>query len=147
MQKNSLDQGLSRRDIQQIKSLDRVASRRGSFTFARSRLPSRPFFSFMSAFTPRNWNEALASVFQRAMTDTTFRARCLTDPVGALKEVSDIDLPPTLKFQFLDTRAEMVYSFILPPAQAPNAAHEAQISDLIRWSTVCTDPTCEDVPE
>ena len=100
----------------------------------------------MSDFTPRNWNEALASVHERALTDEDFRRLCLSDPVAAVREVSDIELPPTLKFRFVDSRADFAYSYILPPRQAAGSTREANIRDLIRWSTVCTEPTCEDVP-
>ena len=105
----------------------------------------------MSEFTPRNWKMALASVFERAMRDPEYRSRCLTDPKAAMNEVSDIELPPTLKFQFLDSRNDMVYPYILPPALTTTEARTAtsggnDLNELIRWATVCSDPTCEDVP-
>ena len=106
----------------------------------------------MSAFTPRNWNLALASVFERAMRDPDFRTQALNDPAAAMKAVSDIELPPTLKFRFIDNRSEMVYTYILPPAQPTAAANaeatsSSQLKALIDWATVCSDPTCEDVAD
>ncbi len=100
----------------------------------------------MSDFTTRNWNEALASLYERALSDENYRQLCLSDPAAALREVSDIDLPPTLKFRFIDSREDHVYTYILPPRQRADVTREDAVREVIHWSTVCTLPTCEDVP-
>ena len=99
----------------------------------------------MSEFNLRNWKEALASLYERCVHDADYRSRCLADPVAAMKEVSDIDLPEGLKFQFLDSRADLVYSYILPPTQPAETTRDSEVTALIRWSTVCTEPTCDDL--
>ncbi len=99
----------------------------------------------MSAFNTANWKNALASVYERAMRDPEYRTRCLSDARAAMQEVSDIELPADLKFQFLNSRSDITYWYLLPPSQsaAAGAAQSQEAggtNDLMRWS-LCTDPT------
>ena len=93
----------------------------------------------MSEFNELNWKEALVSVYERAATDPVFRALCLSNAIAAIQEVSEIELPATLKVQFFDTRQDYVYSFLLPPVRSTDATTNA--NQLITWATLCTDPT------
>ena len=98
----------------------------------------------MSEFNELNWREALASVYSRAITDTDFRSLCLSNPIAAIQEVSEIELPSFLKVQFFENRQDFVYSFLLPPAQAPGTA--VDFNQLVRWAALCTDPTTSEAP-
>ena len=95
----------------------------------------------MSEFNEKNWAEARTKVFERAVVDPTFRNLCLTDPVAAVGEVSDIELPTELKLQFFDTREDYIYAFLLPPAAGADASVEDTRDLLIRWNTYCTEYT------
>ena len=96
----------------------------------------------MSEFNSYNWQEALISVFERAVRDPDYRSLCVSDPVAAVKEVSDIELPPDFKVTFVDTREEYVYSYLLPPPGPTNITRDDETNQLLRWSVLCTvDPT------
>lgn len=95
----------------------------------------------MSDFTELNWKNALTDLYQKSIEDADFRDLCLSDPRAAIAEVSDIEVPPELKLQFVDDRAEFVYFFLLPPVPAASAPSEQKVRDMIRWATICTDPT------
>lgn len=38
------------------------------------------------------WNEALRAIFTKSATDADFRAKCLSDPSVAIKEVTGLDV-------------------------------------------------------
>jgi hypothetical protein len=60
--------------------------------------------------TSEQWNTAIKAVITKATSDADFRAKCLSDPAAALKEVSGLDVPE-IKF------AEQAdgSSIVLPP--------------------------------
>lgn len=94
----------------------------------------------MSEFNERNWLDALSRLYERATTNSEFRSLCLADPVAAVAQVSDIELPPSLKLRFFDNRQDFLYAFLLPPATT-NLSAEDQKDQLIRWATFCTEYT------
>lgn len=95
----------------------------------------------MSAFTELNWKIVLADIYSKSTHDLAFRALCLADPLAAIKQISDIDVPAGLKLQFFDNRVDYLYTFLLPPVADPQNTGDASAQQLIRWSTLCTDLT------
>ena len=95
----------------------------------------------MSEFNERNWKDALFSLYVRSMQDPEYRSLCLRDPITAIKEVSDIDIPPGLKLQFFGTPEEYLYTLLLPPAADAGTSSEDITKQLLQWSTYCTDVT------
>ena len=96
----------------------------------------------MTPFTEPNWLETLVSVYSLARTDANYRALCLSSPLAAIAQVSDIEMPPGLKVQFFDTRGDVVYPFLLPPVAPTDPTDTADTaSALVRWATLCTWPT------
>lgn len=96
----------------------------------------------MSEFTQENWLNALIALYEKATTDDPYRQLCLTDPVAAIEQVSDIELPDDFKprFHFVEEKTELQYFYALPPKLG--AVPPSDVSkELIRWSTYCTDPT------
>ena len=98
----------------------------------------------MSEFNHLNWKEALASVYARAAIDATFRSLCSSDPIAAIEEVSDIELPSFLEVQLFENRKDFIYSFLLPPAQATGTP--VDVNHLVRWAALCSDPTTSEGP-
>lgn len=94
----------------------------------------------MSEFNEATWKAALIKVYERSLQDLDYRALCVSDPMAALAEVSDIELPPNTKIQFFAERADYIYTFLLPPLpdKQGDATTQAQ---LIQWATICTDMT------
>ena len=96
----------------------------------------------MSEFNSYNWLEALISVFERATRDPDYRSLCVSDPAAAVKEVSDIELPPDFRVAFIDSREQYFYSYLLPPPGLTGTTRDDEIKQLLRWSVLCTvDPT------
>ena len=95
----------------------------------------------MSEFNEKNWAEAQSKLYERAIVDPAFRSLCLTDPVAAVREVSDIELPTELNLQFFDNRKDFIYAFLLPPAAGADVSVEDSRDQLIRWATFCTEYT------
>ena len=46
--------------------------------------------------------KAIQKIFKRSQTDREFRTLCLSDPAGAIREVSGKSLPEGVTVQFLD---------------------------------------------
>jgi hypothetical protein len=70
-----------------------------------------------SAWTPEKVEVTRAEVLRRAASDASFRRRCLTDPSGAIKEVSGLELPAGVPpVRFVERMEEMV--IVLPPLTA-----------------------------
>lgn len=95
----------------------------------------------MSEFNEYNWKIALTDLYQKSVQDPAFRALCLTDPLAAIKQVSDIEVPAGIKVQFFDNRADYIYTFLLPPVADPQNPGGASAQEMIRWATLCTDIT------
>ena len=97
----------------------------------------------MSEFNEYNWKAALISVFEKSIQDADYRNLCLADPVAAIAQVSDIELPPEAKtnLRFFGSRADFIYAFLLPPVPDPQAQSGEQVREMIQWSTICTDFT------
>jgi hypothetical protein len=95
----------------------------------------------MSEFTEYNFREALSLVYARSVRDPEYRNLCLSDPVAAIRAVSEIDLPDTLKLRFFENRVDIVYSFLLPPLPDARASSEEQRNQAYQWAALCTWPT------
>ena len=85
----------------------------------------------MSVYNEDNWKETLTSVYQRAAIDPIYRDVCLNDPVGAITQVSDIELPPDFSVRFFDSPATYEHTYLLPPALDSSASSEDQIKAVI----------------
>ena len=95
----------------------------------------------MTPFTVRNWKNTLIKVYEKAQLDPTYRALCIANPMAAVAEVSDIELPPDFRFAFFVDPKTMLYTFLLPPARAADASNGDVADQLISWSVNCTYPT------
>ena len=100
----------------------------------------------MREFNLRNWQETLARVFAKAVVDPVYRELCLSHPRQAVAEVSEIDLPVDFKFEFVDRKEDLFYSYALPPFQAevtPDQARDINhvLNNIIGFLLHCTQPT------
>ena len=97
----------------------------------------------MTTFTLLHWQDALSKVFARAVIDPEYRQTCLHHPRTAVAEVSDIDLPPYFKFEFVEVKEEITYSYTLPPLQPElhDASVKRVIESIIEFFLHCTEPT------
>jgi hypothetical protein len=67
----------------------------------------------MSAPTQEQVRTAIAAVSQRATKDQAFRERALKEPVAALNEAGNLDLPLNTPIRFVDKFEKLV--IVLPP--------------------------------
>ena len=95
----------------------------------------------MADVSEYKWKMALTSLFQKSVQDPAFRSLCLSDPVAAIAQVSDIEVPPTIKLQFFDKREDYVHAFLLPPVSGSQTQSADPMQDMIQWATLCTDIT------
>ena len=100
----------------------------------------------MREFTLRNWQDTLARVFAKAAVEPRYRETCLLYPRAAVAEVSEIELPEYFKFGFVDEKAEISYSYALPPMQLglrEGTAGEVErvLSEVTGFLLRCTQPT------
>ena len=89
----------------------------------------------MSELNEHNWKEALISLNERSLIDPDYRNLCLTDPIAAIKEVSDIELPPNANIQFFDSAEKYLYTYLLPPV----VPGDGQTDAVMRWALLCTN--------
>ena len=87
------------------------------------------------------WKMALISLYQKSVQDPTFRSLCLSDPVAAIAQVSDIEVPASIKLQFFDKREDYVHTFLLPPVSDARSESADPTQAMIQWATLCTDVT------
>lgn len=92
----------------------------------------------MSEPTQENWLETLVKVYERSTYDQVYRTLCQTDPLAAIKEVSDIELPQGAKVVFVTNNADYVHSYKLPDLVGENAASQDVVNQMVRWATLCT---------
>jgi hypothetical protein len=100
----------------------------------------------MKEFTLRNWQDTLARVFAKAVIEPRYRETCLLYPREAVAEVSDIELPADFKFDFVDNKEEVFYSYALPPLQPgvrPDTVGEVEsiLAEVTAFLLRCTEPT------
>lgn len=93
----------------------------------------------MRDFTHDNWQATLTLVYERAAFDPVYRELCLTDPYAAVREVSDIDLPPHFEFEFVGRRKDIFYSLLLPPFVGEKDALTTE-KEIVAWA-LSTHPT------
>ena len=67
----------------------------------------------MSAPTEEQLRGAIATVAERAAKDQSFREKALKEPVAALNEAGNFDLPPDTPIRFVDKFEKLV--IVLPP--------------------------------
>ena len=91
----------------------------------------------MSEFTFENWLQALVNLKEKAAVDSTYRSLCISNPVAAIRAVSDIDIPDDLKVQFFGDPKEYLYTYLLPPLLDERSG-DAVANALIGWETRCT---------
>ncbi|MES2696437.1 MAG: NHLP leader peptide family natural product precursor [Verrucomicrobiota bacterium] len=75
-----------------------------------------------SQWTQEKWQQTTAALMRRASTDAAFRQKCLSDPRGAIKEVSGLDMHPNAKIRFSEPAEGLVLT--LPPLRT-----SAELSD------------------
>ena len=95
----------------------------------------------MSALTERNWTSTLARVYEKSLQDPEYRSLCVSDPLAAIKAVSDIEIPPEVKIRFYDNPEDYVYTFLLPKPLPAGATPEDVSKSLLQWATDCTNLT------
>jgi hypothetical protein len=78
--------------------------------------------------TLQHWQNTLQTVYQRAAVDAMFRAKCLADARGVIKEVSGVDMPPAARFRFVEKIDEAV--FVLPPKQTAGELNDADLANV-----------------
>jgi hypothetical protein len=76
----------------------------------------------------QRWQDTLQTVYQRAAVDAMFRAKCLADARGVIKEVSGVEMPPTARFRFVEQIEEAV--FVLPPKQTRGELDDAELAGV-----------------
>ena len=67
----------------------------------------------MSAPTEEQLRGAIATVAERAAKDQSFREKALKEPVAALNEAGNLDLPPDTPIRFIDKFEKLL--IVLPP--------------------------------
>ena len=94
----------------------------------------------MSEWNEQNWKEALISVFERSTRDPDFRLLCTTDPIAAIKEVSDIEVPDNVKgkIHFFGEVKDYDSTYLLPPVGTPSPERDEQTYRIMRWEVLCT---------
>ena len=59
-------------------------------------------------------SSALAALGERAARDSAFRKKLLKDPHAALRDVTDLSIPPTLKIKFIEKDPNVDVMIVLP---------------------------------
>jgi len=84
-------------------------------------------------WTADRWEEAVRSVFRRALADPVFRQLALTDPRGAFAQANGVAAPENVKFRFVDALDEHV--LVLPKAIVPQGSlSEIDLSRILHHS-------------
>ena len=92
----------------------------------------------MSEPTDINWKKTLVDVYERAARDPEYRTLCQNDPMAAIKEVSDIELPPGSQVVFATSREQYVHSYMLPDLINTDDSQDNIVDSLVKWATFCT---------
>ena len=80
-----------------------------------------------NTWNQKKFNEIVAEIQKKSVTDPEFRARALADAGAAVTEVSGESLPPGAKLRFVTQLEEVV--IVLPPA-AGDELSEAQLESV-----------------
>lgn len=81
-------------------------------------------------WSAERWEDAVRTVFRRALTDPTFRQLALTDPRRAFVEANGVEPPPGVKLRFVEQLDEHV--LVLPKAIIPQGAlSEIDVSRIL----------------
>jgi hypothetical protein len=67
----------------------------------------------MNEINQDQWRSAVAAALRKSASDASFRARCLSTPVEALKDASGLDVPSDAPIRFVDRLDAIVVA--LPP--------------------------------
>ena len=70
-------------------------------------------------WTEDKYKDTVKALYKRAAIDPAFRSRCLTDPAGAVKEISGLDLPAGAKVKFVEKMDEKVMLLPKPASARP----------------------------
>ena len=68
----------------------------------------------MAKWTKEFFEDALHKLYVRAATDKAFRARCVSDPTDALREITGDTPPADVKVEFIEKLPEK-HGLLLPP--------------------------------
>jgi hypothetical protein len=79
-------------------------------------------------WTPEKWQQTTAALMRRAATDVPFRQKCLTDPKGAVKEISGIDLHANARIRFVEPAQDIVLT--LPALRATAELSDQQLESV-----------------
>jgi len=84
--------------------------------------------------TQEQIQSAIAAVAQRATKDRAFREKALKDPVGALNEAGQLDLPLNTPIVFAEKAEEIV--LVLPPfGSDPNEITDEEMLGSVSGGT------------
>lgn len=89
------------------------------------------------------WNAAIRAVLVKSTTDHAFRAKCLTDPAGAIAEVSELTAPAGVKF----AETETANAIVLPPVGGdPDEITESELLSNVAGGGAWGYPSVGDGP-
>jgi hypothetical protein len=73
--------------------------------------------------------KAIEAVTSKAVTDSAFRALCLSNPREAVKQATGIELPENFKLQVVDN-AGAHYTLVLPDAVSGEELNEVELQQV-----------------
>jgi hypothetical protein len=95
----------------------------------------------MNEMTQDQWKSAVTAALRKSASDASFRARCLSTPVAALKDASGLDIPSDAPIKFVERLDAIVV--VLPPV----GTHPDEISvDAARESVQAVRATTAGAP-
>ena len=77
----------------------------------------------MNEITQDQWRSAVTAVLRKSASDASFRARCLSTPVEALKDASGLDVPSDAPIRFVD-RLDVIVVALPPVGTRPDEISE-----------------------
>jgi len=69
-----------------------------------------------------NWtegkiNQTINDIKKKASIDESFRKLCLDNPIEAIKQISDMEVPNGVKINIIENEPDVAHTIILPPEQ------------------------------
>ena len=81
-----------------------------------------------NTWNQKKFNEVVAEIQKKSVTDPEFRARALADAGAAVTEVSGESLPPEAKLRFVNQLEEVV--IVLPPVEGGSELTDQQLENV-----------------
>ena len=92
-------------------------------------------------WTQEEIEKAMTDVRKKAMTDKTFRELALAEPLKALREINDKDVPEGLKIKVIESDPAYHMTFVLPQMAGGDLSDD-ELEQVAGGGSQCVGAAC-----